>query len=454
MGDSNQAKVNHGTLPPIVERMLGTRGSSILIKGGPGTGKTILSLEMARGFSNVVFITTNESPAMIREACSPILHEEDQIKIIDGRSHQVSVIQEHVRQLENEKNDDPIIIVDAVGPFVDSSSSAGKELEHLIDDNAGKIKFILITSEKPNRAIEARFGCILLLEDLELEGRQIRQMRLVKSHGIPRKVETFFFTLLGGRFTTCMPIKPIFLETIDNWAMQIDRGDICSTGSESFDTFFGGGLHPGSFNIIELDTALPNAADLLILSPIINFLNLGRGVIVSTITPAKESKSAIMLFCEPEVFNDNIRFLDESIDMHVDSREYIYQLNNRENELFKVFPEVYDELGEKTNYSPVLSILEYNPLDYQDHEFVREMIKHIKLVKSSNLIELALIQSPENDYPDGMMINNFAFLSDTHIKIHSKKDIVFITGIKPYTNHYKLGYQTGKTFTLLLSEML
>ncbi|RLG38087.1 MAG: hypothetical protein DRN91_03680 [Candidatus Alkanophagales archaeon] len=55
--------------PELVEALSSDRGFSLLIKGAPGTGKTMLALEILKEFgdSNGVYLSTRVSPSSLYE---------------------------------------------------------------------------------------------------------------------------------------------------------------------------------------------------------------------------------------------------------------------------------------------------------------------------------------------------------------------------------------------------
>ncbi|MHA1681837.1 MAG: RAD55 family ATPase [Promethearchaeota archaeon] len=420
---------------------------TMLLKGKPGTGKTIFALELSESLENVLYINTRYNPSGFFKEYPWTPKEnitvESLDEIIDGGSVDYSSFD--------------LIILDTWQGMTDDEST--KDFSRAILDalKAKPTSIICIHEGGSVSALDYIVDTVVVLGDIIVDERSIRKLEIQKSRGRALLNKRHYFTLKGGRFVACRPLSDVVIEDVESWDSPPEDAGFFSTGSRTFDAITGGGFKIGTFNIIELRSTTANAIDILLLSPIINFINRRRGVIVSSITPAKEAKAAIMLFCDPEIFNRRIKFLDEKLDMHVDIRQYIYQLNNRERDLFKAFPEVYDDLSKETNYAPILSVMEYNPLDYDDPVMLRKIVKHIKFIKSSNSIELAIIQEPSPSNASSRereIFKNFIFMADNWLKIHSLDDITFLTGMKPYTKHYSINIETGKTLTLNLKEIL
>jgi len=436
----NDAPVIPGEILAICKR----KSASILIKGTPGSGKSSLALEIASSFEKTIIVTSGRSANDMKH---PLSWLKSQVSWMDvatwfgGDGIANTTLAERVRVLGiSEKFPVPLLVFDDLESFMLGLPRADILIQNRLFFEMISAKFagvkIIISESCDDTGIEACVDCILALHDELLDGRPIRWLEILKIAGARRGRKMYPFTLTGGRFSMGNPIARLDITNAVKWIVSPDPPGSYSTGSEQLDALYKDCLKMGTFNVFEIDPDLPSAMSSFFLSAIINFLHQKRGVIVSVVEGINTiliNKREFMLYIDAESLNDYYRLIEEKTGTAGECRPYVIQVAKREKEIFKTFPEVYDALAVKTNFAPILAIMEYTAIDFRNDDFLRDLSTHIKLVKNANIIEVALINAGVDAEIRSLLVG----LGDTHVKFKVlDTGVTLFTGQKPWSNHF------------------
>jgi circadian clock protein KaiC len=209
---------------PQLDRMLGGggyyRGSSVLISGAAGTGKTTLALQTARatcagGRRSLVF-TFEESPEQIlRNMLSVGLDlrrpvREGRLRLVATRPSS-SGLEAHLRQMRREVEafDPAVVIVDPLNAFVAAGNSAEVKsllmrlIDFLKDRGATAVLTSLTAAGSPEQGTDTDVSSLidtwLVVRDLEADGERNRGLFVIKSRGMAHsnQVREFVITSRG-----------------------------------------------------------------------------------------------------------------------------------------------------------------------------------------------------------------------------------------------------------------
>ncbi len=272
-------------------------GKTLLVKGHPGAGKTIFSLEILNKLSKertCFYLSTRVEPEKLFTQYPWIEGVIDQKSILDTSKVHKGPIgmfdlrladapdfleKLHFKVKEIEK---PLIVVDSwdgVAKKLDETSrlKAEEALIGIVDLNrdAG---VIIVTEKIEQTTLDYLVDGIIVLSKKELENRTLREIELIKLRGVRINQPKYLFTLKDGRFHA---FKPFRLKTKDFgiWDPIVDSQTHFSTGSEDLDKILNGGFPRGSIVLAEIDKNVPDFGYLLISVPVIcNFLSQGRGI--------------------------------------------------------------------------------------------------------------------------------------------------------------------------------
>ena len=279
-------------------------GKSIVIKGKPGTGKTIFALTLLsilRG--NGIYLSTRVDPEMLYETCPWIKGEISKENVLDATQSErpaarrrVTTIKplkytdvpEFLREVyertENMKN--PIVIIDswdAVATHTGYYEPRDREkLEHNLCDFARKTgtKMIFIVEYTEQKPLDYLVDGVVITENIVSDDRILRKMFIQKLRGCEIRNPFSLFTLKGGKF------KAFKFESLRQKLRNLQEAvsappieDLSerriSTGVPALDEVLGG---YGHLNMLKGDFL---AARMLSQVAALNALNLGRRVIVA-----------------------------------------------------------------------------------------------------------------------------------------------------------------------------
>jgi len=287
-----------GISPEIVDFLEEEYGKTLVIKGTPGSGKTVFALTilgMLKGSG--VYLSTRVDPDTLYMLFPWIKEKIAAENIVDAtqserppKSTTLTAIKplkytdvpEFLKSVytRTEKMENPIVIIDSWDAVV---SHAGyyepkerEKLEHNLCDFSRRTNtnMIFVVEYTEQRPLDYLTDGVIVTESELFEGRRLRKMQIQKLRGCSIKYPVVLFSLYNGFFKSFTPIKSI--ETA-NPAIPIQEpiNDIhanISTGINDLDLAIGG---YGNFNIIEGDY-IPY--EILARAVAINSLNLGRYV--------------------------------------------------------------------------------------------------------------------------------------------------------------------------------
>jgi circadian clock protein KaiC len=242
------------------------RGRAYLIKGGPGTGKTLFGLHfLAEGVKNsekVVYISLDENVEEIKEQGRAFNLPVDEIEFVDMMSSLTVLTPDIVFWDTDSKAE--------VFEFIDSIDKVSTNADRVFIDGVGVISEITkdlplyrrILSTIINRVTSSNTTLLLsceiyrevgrdvvsylvsgeiVLERLEKSGNIFRILRLLKYRG-DAYIGDYYYDIMDGK----LELYP----TIPQKHEKVWNRELISTGNEQLDRMLGGGIYRGSNVII------------------------------------------------------------------------------------------------------------------------------------------------------------------------------------------------------------
>jgi KaiC/GvpD/RAD55 family RecA-like ATPase len=255
--------------PELVDAMSGGKGYSLLIRGAPGTGKTMLALELIRAFgsSNAVYLSTRVSPSSLYEQFPWLGESTPPIDVIDATKLYISAdiipgIQSFPDTIYSRlgKVKKPATVVidswEAITAQIEREKEKIESLAAAVTELARHDEMnLILVSEKfgiSPTTLDYMVDGVVTLRRLTLDHRTARELELEKLRGVRINQSKYPFSLEGGRFQYIEPFKrksvrrKLRVQPLQNSETHI------STGSAEMDTLLGGGFERGSFNVIEM----------------------------------------------------------------------------------------------------------------------------------------------------------------------------------------------------------
>ncbi len=252
-------------IPPelVVAQSVG-RGYSLLIKGEPGTGKTIFALEMLGelGEANAVYLSARVSTHALYDQfpwldeCVSPLNLIDATKfyvssdIIPGVQSFPDILYTRLGKIEKPAT----VVIDSWEAITSQMDKEKTEaLEAAITELARHVemKLILVSESLGISSLDYMVDGIVTLRRLTMEYRRARELEIEKLRGVRIDQPKYAFSLDGGRFTYLKPYQRRRIEKPRRVAVVPNTRTYLSTGIIELDKILGGGFRKGSFNIIE-----------------------------------------------------------------------------------------------------------------------------------------------------------------------------------------------------------
>ena len=256
-------------IPPELENALSAgEGYSLLIKGEPGTGKTMLAFEILNEFGgeNAIYLSARVSlPALYHQF--PWLEERAGfVSLVDATNLYISSkafprlrpLSDVLKRKMTEVEKPATLVIDsweAIASEAKQEKIASLEaaITDLVRNYAAqyKMNLVLISERLETGPLDYIVDGIVELSRISIDYRRAREMVIKKLRGVRIDQHKYGFTLDGGRFRFFGPFerrkieKPRKVEIVPNTATNI------STGCVELDRILGGGLPKGSTNIIE-----------------------------------------------------------------------------------------------------------------------------------------------------------------------------------------------------------
>jgi hypothetical protein len=309
------------------------------------------------------------------------------------------------------------------------------------------VKLILISESTEVTFLDYIVDGIITLKDDQIEGRVLRTIEINKIRAIERRQKEYVFTLYQNRFRYCEPFSDTKPLQIKPWEITSDKGELFSTGNESLDLLYNGGLRQGTFNLLEVESNVPiYAYSSVMIGLMCNFVQQSRGVIAHTMDGINSDlidKKRLFLYLRTDLISKDIRILMEKLTDRNEIRPYIIQVDS-EN-FNDVFFDTYAKLSSLTKFQPVFAGISYDTLQFMvDFEnAISHFYKHLKMIRNSNIIELGIINTNKSKDVSitqrvGSLTEDMSYAAETHLKIIERDGAIFIYGIKPRTGLYYL----------------
>ncbi|MFQ6051002.1 MAG: gas vesicle protein GvpD P-loop domain-containing protein [Candidatus Hydrothermarchaeota archaeon] len=438
----------------ILEAFRRYKGYPLLVKGAPGTGKTIFSLELLNELSkegDSIYLSTrtsikdlyNQFPWLegvlfeeniLDASKSYTLRTKDPTKAIyyGSKPEFLQAVYEKVDELKKPAT----LVIDSWDAVVHTAKEGDEEeiINTLIDlakENGTNI--VLIVEERKHTSLEYLVDGVITLTEERINDLCVRKIHLNKLRGIKRRQPFYLFTLSNGRFQYFEPFKvkrpkePKIFEPIP------DKERYFSTGSEDLDELLEGGYRKGSFVLIEVEEGSLLGLSYLVGATIKNFVTQKRGDVGFTVagSDAEVLKRIMVPYVGEENFDSYVRILEK--DPRV-SKPYVVPIKGESlKEDFNKLSEVVSEIGEKRG-EPVLIILGFDNIEYMyGPENMVEPIAHLIAYerKRFNLC-IGLLK------PGLSVAQQVANMANVHLKITQIGGAFCLYGIRPTSGLYNL----------------
>ena len=369
--------------PELREALSAGMGYSLLIKGEPGTGKTMLAFEILNEFggNNAVYLSTRVSiPALYTQF--PWLEERrGAFNVIDAtklfissrafpRPRSFSEVL-HKELVETQPEKPAILVLDSWEALTSEEKEEKVEaLEATIIDairhyaTEYKMNLILISERTETTPLDYIVDGIVECSRISVDYRRAREILLKKLRGVRISQHKYGYTLEGGRFRTFGPFERRKVDKPRKVEIVPSSDTYISTGVKELDLILGGGLSIGSTALVEYGDDLSLLGyQSIIAHMIINCIQQGTHVvkIPSSGWDERRLRRGILPFVDEQDYLKYLTVFEIRMQKREEERENVKILAGRTlSEEFPVFTDYIDRLE-----PPVMVIIGTDWLEYQ-----------------------------------------------------------------------------------------
>jgi KaiC/GvpD/RAD55 family RecA-like ATPase len=264
-------------LPAELSEFLSHETYSLLIKGGSGSGKTILALTIMSGLKargNMLYLSTRTSPLQLLkdypwigkvfgrgpEPGAEGRPDASWETLVDARLDEPGIVFERITNVLMDKQA-PTVAVDSWESLNDSMDDEALKTNIRVLQTwreRARARFIFVGEETANTMIDSIVDGVVTLTEQVSSGRRLREIFLSKLRGVQISRPSYFFSLENGVFhsfdrysqSDFGMAKP---SPIQNLRTPVGEQRHISTGFRPLDEVMGGGYPPKSVALIETD---------------------------------------------------------------------------------------------------------------------------------------------------------------------------------------------------------
>lgn len=473
-------------------------GHSLIIRGGPGSGKTTFALQLLEELvdpDKSFYLSTrvsdealfNQFPWLRKEdmrrriiTSSRILLEElqggnerddkeEKVKLTKARDflksigkHEPTIVDRtNLSKLVKERRmpeieilydriekmlpAKPMIVIDSLEGFIhrydlDMCNFVATIQKDLVENS--NTNLALVTECEQTTDVEYLVDGVISLSMDDISGRRYRGVNIIKLRGTEIHQPNYLVTLQHGRFR-CFETQVFDEGASMGWAPVPDPEGQYSTGIQSLDSILGGGFKKGSYNVIEIgDNVSIDEYNLVLRCMIMNFISQGRGMIgvMSGGTPPDIIRNDLSRFIGEEKFDSHVRmadyFLTES------KKPYVMALGMRKKEDgLRLWMDNLATLRGNDD-KPILDFTGFDTVEYLrgGEVAIRDLFSGVGRIKISEDLGIGITRPGLN------ITQEIVNMADTYFKIIDLNRYPCIFGIKPKTQVFAIVPDESKGF--------
>lgn len=305
----------------IIDFLDDEHGKTLLIKGEPGTGKSILALTILKeacAKGSGVYLSTRVDPETLY-LLFPWVHEAIPAEnIVDAtmsihplkkemgfKPLKYTEVPDFLKEVytRTESLDKPIVVIDSWDAVVSHTGHYRAEdrerLEHNMCDfsRKTKTKIIFVVEYTEQRPLDYLADGVVVVQKKMIDERRVRELIIAKLRGVSIKKSAYLYTLDSGRFKYFEDFfAPKNVLSIPEIIPDLNEG--ISTGIKDLDRISGGYKRSG-LNLLVFSREVLSGYHFLIYPGLINFLN--QGGIVFTVEGTRNLKDELSPYLSENV---------------------------------------------------------------------------------------------------------------------------------------------------------
>lgn len=429
--------------PEIISFFRENVGEILLVKGPPGSGKTMFSLECMKALCH-----KRNGITIFPRMDSDQLNSEYSWLVDEKSNHNLMAFHGNTKMADpnwfkrefdylNSKGKDPIgfMLFDPINAITEQYENPERKMKEIVSlVQSSNVSAIIVQEKEGTTYLDHLAGGVVRLYFNDMEGKSFRSLTFEKMRGVEVRNPRYLFTLHKGRFRA---FRPWNVETAKkgDWIPIADTETHFSTGLEDLDSILKGGFKRGSYNILDVDDNILSSEYLLLLRPVLlNFLCHDQGVLM--VAPAGEHPESIRddlnSFLEEGKLSEKLFFLDYFATSS--SRDYIIPMGSTRKEgLQQKGMEVIQKLRGREG-RPYLDFVGLDTMEYLIGESLtlRHLLTGVSKTKVTKTLGIGIAKP---GLKIGQGIRN---MSDIYIRMMKINSIPCFFCVKPETTIYAI----------------
>jgi len=327
-------------------------------------------------------------------------------------------------------------VVDSVEGLTGRYRLDAEELVHTLQKDLVErtgANMVVVLEKGADATVDYLVDGVVMLDKRDVDGRRVREVCLDKLRATEIRRQKYLVTLRNGRFRAFEPYRPGG-EAL-KWSCLPDTQTHYSSGTKDLDELLGGGFRKGSYNVIEVAENVTTEEYYSLVRPILlNFVGHNRGVIV--VLPggdqAETLRDDLTRFVDKGVFDKYIQIADYFI--QETKKPYVMALGTRnKEEALRNWRTVLQNLRGSDN-RPIMDFAGFDTLEYlRGNEIaIRDLFNTVGRIKISEDVGVGIIK------PGLKLTQEIMNMADTYLKIADINNSCCIFGVNPHTIVYAI----------------
>ncbi|PXF60730.1 MAG: hypothetical protein C4B59_07830 [Candidatus Methanogaster sp.] len=457
-------------------------GSSLIIQGNPGSGKTILALELMDAFldCNPMYLTTRLTTDAVYRYFPRLRQRQKEINVIESRDTfwDKFFAKADSNELRVERDafemygmlDDPdrtdiaefdrvcdrvdeflpersLLILDSIEGLCDKYKVSEKFFVGLINRcliEPAHTKVVIVLEKMEKTEIDYLADGVISMHQMDRNGRRMRMLSIDKLRGIAINQPNYLFTLKNGRFRSFNAFKIMYPEEYLPFEPIPNTKTHYSTGNRDLDEIFGG-YQIGSYILLETGENVDNFFYTLPMLTAANIVSQGGSAVILSVSGAgpSEVKNNVFEYGLSDRLNSFRVVTEENPEEPVtedfvvayDKERFASNSNILDLELAKLRAEQGGDVVKIVDYEILETMLDMQALK-------RTILSDKKYTAANKILTIAICKhsiAPE-------IKKTLANISDIHIRVNKYNDTMILYGEKPTTSVYVIEPDVGRGY--------